>query len=240
LCGVGSLEKTIAELTMTLRRQPAAFTLVELLVVIAIIGVLVGLLLPAVQSARESARSAQCKSQLRQIGLATLQHCDTHEGEFPGDWHTGPVKGARSWVYSLAPHMEKVDAIRICPTDPLADERRMALATSYIINQYLTTKGDHSALILRQVEATHRTMLAFEIADDTAPEVKSEHSHSTEWFSEGNVNEGLVLWHIQREIQIDRHFKTSNYVFLDGHVETIPAEQIEQWVDEKFDFARPR
>jgi prepilin-type N-terminal cleavage/methylation domain-containing protein/prepilin-type processing-associated H-X9-DG protein len=220
------------------RRQ--AFTLVELLVVIAIIGVLVGLLLPAVQSARESARSAQCKSQLRQIGLATLQHCDTHDGEFPGDWHTGPGKGARSWVYALAPYMEKVDAIRICPTDPLADERRQALATSYVINQYLTTETDESALNLRQVEATHRTMLAFEIADAIAPEAKYEHCHSTEWFSEGNYNEGLVLWRIQQEIQLDRHFKTANYLFLDGHVETIPAEQIEQWVDEKYDFAHPR
>src|SRR3990172_7642236 len=47
-----------------------AFTLIELLVVIAIIALLIALLLPALQAAREAARRIQCRSNLKQFGVA--------------------------------------------------------------------------------------------------------------------------------------------------------------------------
>lgn len=97
------------------------FTLVELLVVIAIIGILVALLLPAIQAAREASRRTQCKNQLRQMGLALLNHVDSRK-VFPSGgsgFHPdvanytengkplGPDKQGLSWCYQILPYLEE-------------------------------------------------------------------------------------------------------------------------------------
>lgn len=91
------------------------FTLVELLVVVAIIGILVAMLLPAVQASRESARSVQCRNNLRQIGLGTMNFHDIHNSFPPArlakreayDEISECVTSQPSWFVRITPFIEQ-------------------------------------------------------------------------------------------------------------------------------------
>lgn len=115
------------------RRRPCVrfgFTLVELLVVIAIIGILVALLLPAVQMAREAARRIQCRNNLKQIGLALLNHHDARN-RFPAGWTANSDAGVPGWGWMsrLLPYLEQESAyarmnMKLSISHPVHDEVR--------------------------------------------------------------------------------------------------------------------
>jgi len=60
-----------------------AFTLIELLVVISIIALLIAILLPALGAARRAARSAQCNSNLHQVGIGMVGFEVDNKGKGP-------------------------------------------------------------------------------------------------------------------------------------------------------------
>lgn len=82
------------------------FTLLELLVVIVIIGLLGSALVVSVQSSYKQARQANCKSNLRQFGVALTIYRGEHDNRTP------------DWLSNLYPDYLDDRATYVCRADP--------------------------------------------------------------------------------------------------------------------------
>ena len=223
-------------------RHPG-FTLVELLVVVAILAMLLGLLLPAVQGAQASARRLQCASNMRQVGLATGLFCDAHRGRFPFTSHNEAEDERLSWISTIAPYMESVDAVRVCPDDSRAAERLRERMTSYVMNSYLTSEPAGGVTHVRKLQAASKTVAFFELANHKPATIDSDHVHNHAWFTTLAVARRQVLDRIRGDISTDRHAGGAHLVYADWRVEWVPDVTFAEWAATQSpadNFCRPK
>lgn len=222
-----------------------AFTLIELLVVIAIIGILLALLLPAVQAARSASLRVKCANNLHQIGIALHLFANNNGGMFPKSTHD-TFDFTQTWIYTLAPFLENVDSVRVCPSDDDGIERVKNEATSYVLNEYVVVPGEGEQLSLDRMPAKSQTIVVFEVADKAGFSIYQDHTHSRNWVRRPYERS----WNrVLSDIQPDRHRLgnatqlslggDANYLYADGHVKSHQAVEMKARIDQRENFARP-
>lgn len=225
-----------------MRHRPPArdgFTLIEALVVIALIAMLVASLLPALAASRDVARSIQCMSMLRQVGLAI--HLYDHEyGEFPSGVRVQQSSPQINWHHVLDPFMggteEDVTSPnrprwQRCPSKDIPEDRMTPRTIGYGWNysyfgynrnygpggsawnpaQPHRDRGWRSRL--EQVQTPSRTVIVADSQDiDYDPTISTPDNHA---YLYSNTDR----W-------AKRHRGASNWLFVDGHVESLTPEHV--------------
>jgi len=240
-----------------LRRH--AFTLVELLVVIGIIALLISMLLPALNRAREQSRRIVCASQLRQIGMATLQYTLSNKGHLlapawggsyspkPGPWQ----ENLQDFIYWTGPKLARQDKRDVsdspialylgvkadkliqmfrCPDDVIEDNTA-GYPLSYSMNctGWVPHDSDPNGRAVRKGNA----FTPLDVLNQWRNPARKICYYDE---SERSAQDGAFFWANPADHIPGRHDHQTNACFFDWHVEMVDPQlgHLQGWNDPSY------
>lgn len=211
----------------TARASVRGISLIETLVVIAMGAILVALISTSTSSAMQRAKATQCLSKMRSLGSGILLYTQDNNGELPRSLHSAMGASVLPWGRAILPYMDYpatpttsewasiFNKAYRCPSD----KNRDVNIWSYALNVYfeLTPDGDDyvgSPATWRRLQTVPRGSATILLAEPKTV-YYADHIMCHQWTSlKGATNAVDTL----------RHSNKSNYLFVDGHVESLPIE----------------
>lgn len=208
--------------------RPTGFTLVELLVVVAVTAVLAGISIPSMRRTLRQADTINCAAKLKSLGTATVLYTQENQDQLPRSFHSAGTYRQPGWATSIAPYLG-VPTAQIETNWPAvfntyfrspADNSTDPYIYSYGLNVHfeLDPDGDDyqgspaTWRRLSQSPTPHATILM----GQTKPVRFGDHLMCHQWSSvqaaKNALNDAI-------------HDGKANYLFLDGHVETLRVEE---------------
>lgn len=230
-----------------MRLHGGGFTLIELLVVVAIIGLLIAILLPGLGLAQQVAEKVICKTQMNQLMLGIFVYTEENEGTLPYfAWYAAAHDSGFTewWATQVSMSMEvfERDLFR-CPSDEFpfqvdvyksrGGQITMSVqnaAAPVTTSMFLSYRG--SCDLVEQVSSTPdrfapRKITSFSNADTAILLVEGR---KLEFGSKECYRFLDDLWPLRwKTDDYDdplvqswiRHLEMGNYLFMDGHIESL-------------------
>ncbi|HQR05897.1 MAG TPA: prepilin-type N-terminal cleavage/methylation domain-containing protein [Gemmatales bacterium] len=238
------------------RTSRSGLTLVELLVVITILILLLAMLLPAVMRLRAFSDQQEDREQLRVMGHAWLAYAQAHGG------HPITVKASDPfdrWLIKLSPYGDITNYL-VSPGDPLKKDRLAymdanpsRLCSSFVLNPYFSTRildpynpsKQLSCDRISDCTSLSRAVAILPVSPRSGvpgyqyilPQTWFAATPALTW-ARATGNFGIQPDRFSGYAN-DTMPGFANYFFADGHVETITADQISQWLQSGKNFLIP-
>jgi prepilin-type processing-associated H-X9-DG protein len=185
---------------------------VELLVTVCLVALLSAFALAAVGGATERAHTVQCLHAMRTVGAAVQMQTGDHNGRLPSTSHLRAADGSSlSWTNTLSAYLG-TNFIGRCPGVPTHRAR-----VTYGWNDFLAGSNGAGISI-----ATCRSPSSTIVLAELATNQTSEHLHFR-GASRGRVTPS----YFRSQVNVECHGSVANYLFVDGHVETLSWTEVQ-------------